>query len=160
MENTKPSESDRPTWPQRIAGTLILLAFASSAGCRHDTPEAALRAQLQQMQAAAIARNPGDFMDGVAKDFAGNGGMDRAALHNLLRALVLGNSKIGVVTGPVEVQIKGETATVRLDAILTGGSGNFLPDNAQTYSITSGWRIEEGEWRVYYAQWQPTLNLE
>jgi hypothetical protein len=33
------------------------------------------------MQAAAGERRGGDFMKGVTEDFAGNAGMDRAALH-------------------------------------------------------------------------------
>lgn len=94
-------------------------------------------------------------MEGVAADFVGNEGMDRAALHNLLRAQVLGNSTIGVTTGPVEIEQKEGQATARFTVLLTGGSGRFVADSAQTYSITSGWRIEDGEWRVYYAQWKP-----
>ena len=94
-------------------------------------------------------------MEGVAADFAGNGGMDRVALHNLMRAQVLGNSTIGATIGPVEIEEKSGKATLRFTVLLTGGGGRFLPDNAQTYSITSGWRLEDGQWRVYYAQWEP-----
>jgi len=47
----------------------------------------------------------------------------------------------------------GQQATMKFKAHLTGGSGRLLPDSAQTYSITSGWRQEEGEWHVYFAQW-------
>ncbi len=95
-------------------------------------------------------------MEGVAADFVGNEGMDRAALHNLMRAQVLGNSTIGVTTGPVEIDMKSDQATLRFTALLAGGSGRFIPDSAQTYSITSGWRLEDGQWRVYYAQWKPS----
>lgn len=140
---------------RRLAGAgLLLLALAALAACAPDTPETALRAQLQRMQTAATERRASDFMEGVATDFVGNEGMDRAALHNLMRAQVLGNSTIGVTTGPVEIEEKGGQATLRFTVLLTGGSGRFVPDSAQTYSITSGWRIEDGEWRVYYAQWK------
>ena len=140
---------------QLTATALLLLALAALMGCARDTPETALRAQLQRMQSAASERSASDFMEGVATDFVGNDGMDRAALHNLMRAQVLGNSTIGVTTGPVEIEQKDGEAILRFTVLLTGGSGRFIPDNAQTYSITSGWRIEDGEWRVYYAQWQP-----
>lgn len=96
-------------------------------------------------------------MEGVTGDFAGNEGMDRAALHNLLRMQALAKSNLSVTTGPLQIQMQGAQANVRFDAILAGSSGRFLPDSAQTYSITSGWRIEKGEWRVYYAQWEPML---
>lgn len=64
-----------------------------------------------------------------------------------------GNSALIVTTGPVQVQMHGQQATMKFKAHLTGGSGRLLPDSAQTYSITSGWRQEEGEWHVYFAQW-------
>ena len=113
--------------------------------------------QLQEMQSAAGEGRVGDFMEGVSDDFAGNQGMNRAALHNLLRMQVLAKSNRSVTTGPLRIQMQGEQASVRFDTILAGGSGRFLPDSARTYSITSGWRIEQGEWRVYYAQWEPML---
>lgn len=116
-----------------------------------------MRAQLKEMQSAAGEGRMGDFMEGVTDDFAGNEGMDRAALHNLLRMQALSKSNVSVTTGPLQIQMQGAQANVRFDAILAGGSGRFLPDSAQTYSITSGWRIEKGEWRVYYAQWEPVL---
>lgn len=43
---------------------------------------------------------------------------------------------------------------MRVTALLTEGGGRFLPDSAQTYEITSGWREENGQWRVYYAEWK------
>lgn len=116
-----------------------------------------MRTQLQEMQSAADEGRMGDFMGGVADDFVGNEGMDRAALHNLLRMQALAKSSLSVTTGPLQIQMQGEQASVRFDTILAGGSGRLLPDSVQTYSITSGWRIEAGEWRVYYAQWQPLL---
>ncbi|HET6782809.1 MAG TPA: nuclear transport factor 2 family protein [Pseudoxanthomonas sp.] len=134
----------------------MLLVLTALAACARDTPETALRAQLQRMQTAATERRTGDFMEGVAADFVGNDGMDRAALHNLMRAQVLGNSTIGVTTGPVEIDMKSDQATLRFTALLTGGQGRFIPDSAQTYSITTGWRLEDGQWRVYYAQWKPS----
>jgi len=151
MEKAKTLQTFR-----RLAGTgWLLLALAALAACARDTPEAALRAQLQRMQTAASERKTSDFMEGVADDFVGNEGMDRAALHNLMRAQVLGNSTIGVTIGPVEFEEKSGQATLRFTALLTGSQGRFIPDSAQTYSITTGWRLEDGEWRVYYAQWKP-----
>ena len=97
------------------------------------------------------------FIEAVAEDFSGNAGTDRAALHNLLRMQFLGNAKVGITTGPLQVEMQGERAKVGFTAVLTGGSGRFLPDAAQSYAITTGWRMEKGEWRLYYAQWEPTL---
>lgn len=116
-----------------------------------------MRTQLQEMRSAVDEGRIGDFMESVTGDFVGNEGIDHAALHNMLRMLALGKSNLSTTTGPLRIEIRGDQATVRFDALLAGGSGRFLPDSAQSYSITSGWRIERGEWRVYYAQWEPML---
>lgn len=132
--------------------TLLLLAACSRPG-----GEQRLRSQLQDMQDAAADSRVSDFMDGVSGDFTGNDGADRAALHNLLRMQVLGRTSVGVVTGPVEIELRESSATVRFSAVVSGGRGRFLPDSAQAYSITSGWREEDGSWKVYYAEWKPQL---
>jgi hypothetical protein len=156
MEKAKTLESRLRTFRRLFRTGLLLLALAALAACARDTPETALRAQLQRMQTAATERRAGDFMEGVSADFIGNDGMDRAALHNLMRAQVLGNSTIGVTIGPVEFEEESGQATLRFTALLTGSQGRFIPDSAQTYSIITGWRLEDGEWRVYYAQWNPS----
>ena len=79
------------------------------------------------MQEALEQRRAGDFIDGVASDFTGNGGIDHVALQQLVRAQVLANSSIGLTLGPAEVEIVGDRATVRFSAVVTGGSGRFLP---------------------------------
>lgn len=157
MEKAKPLEMN--WWYRRHTVLIALLAIAIVllASCSRDTPEQALRLKLQEMQTAAGEKEAGDFMDAVAEDFTGNDGMDRAALHNLLRMQMLANLSPGITTGPVQIEMQGERATVRFTVLLTGGSGRFLPDAVQGYSITSGWRMQEGAWRVYYASWQTRL---
>ena len=136
---------------------VMLLGVAGLSACHKEPPEERLRARLGEMQTAAIERRPDIFMEGVADDFTGNDGMDRAALHNLLRAQVLLNARIGATTGPLDISLNGDRATVRFSLVLTGGSGRLLPENAQTYRINSGWREEDDEWRLYYAEWEPGI---
>ena len=136
-------------------GLLVLVLALLLAGCARQLPEQRLRAQLSAMQEALEQRRAGDFIDGVASDFTGNGGIDHVALQQLVRAQVLANSSIGLTLGPAEVEIVGDRATVRFSAVVTGGSGRFLPERAQAWEVTSGWRDEGGDWRLYYAQWKP-----
>lgn len=134
----------------------LLLLLAALAGCERAAPEQRLREQLAEMQ-AALSERPTEFIEGVSEEFSGNGGMDRAAVHNLLRVQLLANQRIGAKLGPVEVEMHGQQATVHFTAVLTGGSGRMLPDRMQAYRVTSGWREEDGQWRIYYAQWEPQL---
>jgi hypothetical protein len=140
-----------------ITGVAMLCVAMLPMGCTRGTPEDALRVQLQQMEAAAGDREPRTFMDAVAEDFSGSGGMDRAALHNLLRMQFLANASVGATTGPVSIDMHGDKATVDFSVVLTGGDGRVLPDRVQSYEVTSGWRLQDGEWKVYVAEWKPIL---
>lgn len=137
------------------AGLALLLLCLSLAACDRSTPEQRLRQQLSALQTAIEAQRINEAMQSIAEDFSGEGGMDRAALHNLMRVQVLGRGKVGVTTGPLDVRMQQDTATVRFDAVLTGGGqGRWLPDSAQAYTVTTGWRQQDGEWRLYHAQWE------
>ncbi len=134
------------------AGMVAVLAL--TAGCSREPPEQRLRERISTMQAALEERSASAFMDGVADDFTGPGGMDRAALQQVVRAQVLANASIGVTLGPAEVELQGPRATVRFSALATGGN-RFLPERAQAWEVTSAWRDEDGGWRLYYAEWKP-----
>ncbi|WP_372390422.1 nuclear transport factor 2 family protein [Xanthomonas sp. NCPPB 3582] len=134
---------------------MVLAWMALLAGCARPAPEQRVRQAVAQMQAAIEARDVGKAMQPVAADFVGEQGLDAAGLRLLLQLQLLGNRKIGVTLGPVDVQLKGATATASFTALLTGGDGRWLPEQAQTYQLTTGWRLQDGDWRLYHAQWAP-----
>lgn len=150
MEKAKVSMS---TSRWKGVGCLLGLMLALVA-CTTDTPEAELRQRFDDMQAAVEEGRVGDFMDGVSRDFSGDGGMDHAALHNLLKMHTLANARIGATTGPLDVRVDGESASVAFQVLLTGGKGRFLPEQAGAYEVTTAWHREDGDWRVYHAQWE------
>lgn len=153
MEKAKQMRGYRISRTALLAGGLTMAWLLS--GCLRTPPEQRLREQMASMQQALEQRQSAAFMEGVAEDFGGNGGMDRAALQQVVRAQVLVNADIGLTLGPAEVQLQGDRATVRFSAVATGGSGRFVPDHAQAWDVTSGWRDEDGHWRLYYAEWKP-----
>ncbi|MBN8480225.1 MAG: hypothetical protein J0L88_01405 [Xanthomonadales bacterium] len=107
------------------------------------------------MQTALEEARPGDFMRHVSEDFTGSdGGVDREALHNLLRAQVLANERIGIVTGPLEFERTLDRMTVSVTATFTGGNARWLPERGAVYRVTSGWRETGGQWRCFNAQWE------
>lgn len=133
---------------------LIVLGLAA---CVREPPEQRLRQTVVAMQEAVESGDAGDFMGSVSPDFVGNNGLDRDGLERMLKAQLLLNSKVGLQTGPLTVQM-GEaldTATVRFTVLMVGGSGRFLPERGQMQEVVSGWRDEKGQWRVYSAQWEP-----
>jgi len=140
-------------WATLLLAALLVLG----ASCSRTPPEQRLREQVSAMQAALEARDARAFMDGVGEEFVGNGGMDRAALQQVIRTQVLADMRIGITLTPTEVALHGDRATVRFTAMTTGGSGRFVPDRGQVYEVTSGWQDVDGQWRLYSAEWKPRL---
>jgi len=123
------------------------------AGCSRSTPEQKLRATIAEMQIAAESREPRAFIEHVSEDFIGSPGeLDREGLRNFLRGLLLGQQKVGVALGPIEVKLYGDDrAHLETTALVTGTRGVLDGDSL---SISSDWRLEGGEWRCIAASWQ------
>lgn len=141
-------------WRIALAVALILLL----AGCARKPDEQRIRDAVSAMQTAMEGADPHAFMSHVTTDFTGNDGtVDRDGLANLLRVVALRNQKIGVTLGPLDVDVQGNRATLRVTATFTGGSGGLLPERGAIYSITSGWRRDGSDWRCYNARWEQKL---
>ncbi len=136
-----------------VLGVLMVLLI----GCSRSPPEERLRARIASMQDALETRNPKAFAAGIAEDFAGDSGLDREGVRNLLRAQLLRNQQIGASLGPLDVQLHGERATVRFKVMLTGGSGGLIPDHARGWQVSSGWRDGPEDWQLIQASWEPVL---
>src|SRR5690606_6752451 len=67
--------TDGGRWTRGLFTAGLLLACL--AACSTAPPEQRLRERIASMQAAIEAGESGGFMDGVADDFVGEGGMDR-----------------------------------------------------------------------------------
>ncbi|HUD43331.1 MAG TPA: nuclear transport factor 2 family protein [Dokdonella sp.] len=133
----------------------LILALAA---CSRGDDETRLRQALERIETAVEERRPGDFVDVVSEDFTGaDGTLDRAGLHNLLRAQVVRHASIDVVLAAPDIEIQGDRATVAVTATLSGGAGGWLPERGAVYAITSGWRREDGQWRCINAQWRQVL---
>ncbi|MDT8448987.1 MAG: hypothetical protein RQ847_02330 [Wenzhouxiangellaceae bacterium] len=149
--------SKRPGWIQAclITGVLSIL---SGCGAPVDD-ETRIRETIAEMIAALEAGDVGDFMDPVAEDFiAGNGGLDRRAMELLVRRERLARDAIHVRRLDTKVRLIGEgRAAASFRALATGGSG-VLPDEARFWQVTTGWRLDDGRWRVISAEWEPALG--
>lgn len=135
----------------------VALLLALSASCTRDDPEAALRGRVASLAAAIEARDAAALQQHLADDFIGNDRLDRNGARSLAMGFALRHREIGLTLGPLEVDMASTHATVRSTAILRGGSGRALPDSAQVYDVESGWRLEDGEWKLVSARWKPAL---
>ncbi len=144
--------------PQRFAiGITLLLAIALSA-CNGESPEQAVRAQVDALQVAIDKRDAGDIQALLAEDFVGNQGLDRRGAKQLAAAVFLRHRDVAAKVGPVSVELRGEgDAIARFSVLATGGSGGLLPDSGQVYQFETGWRLVDGEWKLLNATWTPDI---
>lgn len=135
---------------------LLLLPWLL-AGCARPEPEERLRETLQALQVSLEGRSSDGVREILADDFVGPGGLDRAGAAQLARVLLMRHRSVGITFGPFEVELQDQHATVEFTAALTGGSGRLLPDAARVYTLQTGWREHEGQWRMTSARWTPQL---
>ena len=146
----------RSVWKRTAFAACLAVLVVLAAGCSREPPEQALRTTIAGMQAAAEARDSDALVESFSEDFVGPDGMDRDQFRRYLAVIWLRNREVGVSLGPLEVELIGERATVEFTAGATGGTG-WMPDRAQVYRVSTGWRIEDGQWRLISARWEPTL---
>jgi len=139
----------------KVIYVLIGVMICVMTACQREPPEQRLRQTITDMQAAIENGMPREFMAHVTADFIGNDALDYTGLNNLLRGQVLLNARIGIQTGPLNIEMQSDTATVRFTVLLTGSGGGLLPERGQMQQVVSGWREIEGQWQLYSAQWHP-----
>ena len=139
-------------------GLLVTLALLATSACSSESPERALRVQVEAMQAAIEVRDAGDVHAILADDFIGNDGIDRRGARQLAVATFLRHRDVAARFGPVQVEMRGQgSAIARFTVLATGGSGGLLPDSGQVFDVETGWREVDGEWRLLTASWTPRL---
>lgn len=130
------------------------LAFALVlAGCSRPDPEQALRERITAMQESARDRSASGVLAGIDEDFSGPHGLDRDGMARLLRLQFLQHGSVGVRLGPLDVEMFEGRARVGFTAVLTGGSGRFIPDTGRIYDVETAWRQDGNDWRLISAQW-------
>lgn len=142
---------------QRIGRLVCMALLLVLAGCSRSDPEQAVRAQLEVLQQAIDARDAGAVADLLAEDFIGNDGLDRRGAKQLAAGVFLRHREVGARLGPVTVELRGEgEAIARFSVLATGGSGGLLPEQGQVYQVETGWRLQDGDWKLLNASWTPS----
>jgi hypothetical protein len=149
----------RVTAPMRGLAVLALLwAVLGLAACIRPPDEAALRERIGGMQAAIEARDTDGLLDAVDEEFGGPGGMDRDGLRRYATLMLLRQQNVGVTLGPVEVELHGDRAAARFDALVSG-SNRFIPEGIEARRVETVWRRQGGDWLLVSADWsKPALG--
>jgi hypothetical protein len=148
----KPSQG----WSRGLLPLFSALVLGALVSCSHEPPEQALRSTIAAMQQAAEAHDTDALFEPIAEDFSGSEGMDRQAFRRYVVLTGMQNQKVGVQLGPLDVKLFDHRATVSFTAALSGGA-TWLPERAQVYQVETGWRLEDGDWKLISAKWEPRL---
>ncbi|MEO9090852.1 MAG: hypothetical protein ABI247_11040 [Rhodanobacter sp.] len=140
----------------RMLVGLLVLPLALSA-CRHTPDEEQVRQAIAAVTHAAEAGSTSGVVKLLSDDFDGNHGeLDRHTLANLVRITALRGERIGVTTGPIGIDHRGERMVATFTVTLSRRS-RLLPDQVGLYQVESAWRKEGGKWRCYSASWKHVL---
>lgn len=157
------SARTQPLCRRRLRGAVCrmtacaLLASVVLGGCARNPSEDALRDQLQAAQAAIESRDAAALVDVLADDFVGPDGLDRDGVRRMATLQWMQHARVGATIAAIDIKLQDDHATVALRAALTGAAQQSLPDSAQVYSVQTGWRFSEGQWRMTSATWTPGL---
>lgn len=135
----------------------LLLALLLAACSSELSLEQQIIATLRNMEAHIEAGERREFMNNVAEDFRGQGGeLNHDQLNGLLLYQLRRYQRVHAQLLPVTVRPAGvDEAEASFQILLTGGAG-LLPESGQLYQVSSLWRLEDGQWLLQSAQWQPT----
>ncbi|MGL4575910.1 MAG: hypothetical protein ACRCV9_14090 [Burkholderiaceae bacterium] len=133
---------------------MAALCLLVAAACSRESPEAALKGAVDQMQQAAQARDAAGMLKHLADDFVrDSGGMDKSEARRILLATFLRNEKITIATTVREIKIEGNIAKAKINVIATGGAG-LIPERADGWEFTTAWRKDGSSWKLYNAEWK------
>lgn len=139
-----------------LPGAVWLALVLLLASCARSRSEQALIETLDRLETAGETRDVGDFMDSVGDDFRGNSDeFDRRGLERLLRMVAMRHQSISVVRSGVKIEMHDDRAVVRMQILVTGGSGGLIPDSGQLFDTESAWRFVDGQWQLGSATWRP-----
>ncbi len=141
-------------WSRTYAFALCFaISMLALAGCRHTPDEEQVRQAIAAVAHAAEAGDVGGVVKPLTDDFDGNAGdLDKRTLANMMRLVGLRGDPIGVTTGPISIEHRGDRMVATFTVTLTSG-GHVLPDQLGVYHIESAWRKDDGQWRCYSANW-------
>lgn len=143
----------------RTGSTRLIFIALAVAGCgRPDTPEAQVRAVIEQMERSVEARDVGDLMAHVSSQYRDESGQGADEASRYARGYFIANQSIHLLTRVESIEFPSaqEARAVVTVAIVgreaeAGGAWNLAAD---LYEFDAAFVNEEGGWKVAYAAWR------
>lgn len=135
-----------------LAALLVLAAACSQPPSVEQQVIQAIRA----MEAKIEGGERRAFMEHIADDFTAQGGrMNRDQVRALVVFQLNRYERLQGQLFPISVtETAPETASARFRALVTGGPG-WIPERGQVFDFDTTWRLEDGDWLLHSADWEP-----
>jgi hypothetical protein len=136
----------------------VLAALACAACGSAGTPEAEVRALVDEAEAFAEARDAGELRALVADDYADASGRDAADVRNLLHAWLIAHPSVNLLTRIDSIELEGtEQARVQVTVGMLGREAKGDSDwdlAVEVERLDIRLARDGGEWRVIGASRQ------
>lgn len=140
----------------RLAAIIALAALGTLSACGPGEPdETRIREAVAAMARAVEEGRPDDFLQRVSREFTGDdGAWDRHRVRQYLLGQALQNrNRPDIDAGVTAIEMFDDRARATVEADIRG-EGRWLPGGGARYRFETGWRLEDGEWRIIRADWQ------
>lgn len=143
---------------RRIRALLLpaLAGFAVLTACEKPlTVEQRVIATIRDMEASIEAGERRNFMQHIAADFTGQGGINRDQARALVVYQLNRHKNLQAQLFPIRVVERNpNSAEASFRALVTGGPG-WIPENGQLFDFETHWVRVDDEWLLQAATWTP-----
>jgi hypothetical protein len=142
-------------WRRRAwlcAASIALLACG-----RPDSPQAALEAAVQRLQAALEGKEAGDVMAMLDVRFRAQDELDAEWARKTMSLVFLRFKQVRVIAVNAQSRIDegsgGRVGRTTAQVLVTGAQG-LIPERAEPYSLELVWWREGDDWKLRDLRWQ------
>ncbi len=143
----------------KVIVAFLLAVFIFSSCAEKLSPEALVREAVKEAAEMVRAKDLKGFMRLVSRDYKDVRGTDYDGVKGIVFYEFMRPGALKVFFRDVEVEVEGTSAVVRSRAFLVRGKetasiADVIPEDADGYSFTVTYRLEEGEWMAFSAEWE------
>ncbi len=143
-----------------LVSALVLAMLLPLVLCGTEpTPEEAVRTVIRRTAEACEERRLGDAMEGISERYRDQDGLDKQLLFGLLFREFARDGRLGVVLGPIQVEVAKERARASFVAAFGESAGLLsLPEEADALQFELDLALEEGDWRITWHSRVPVFG--
>lgn len=142
-----------------VTFALCLGLVLSACGRSPDTPERQIEDNLSAMSDAVSDGNVRALFSHLAEDFGSDTwDLDRQAMRLLVQREMRASARVTATVFDLEIHLTDDDrARADFQLLLTGGTG-LIPNRRAWYRVQTGWREDQGEWKLISAAWESVLH--